>query len=157
MDLLLIKKYMISDPLQAIGLGTDQGINQVFYTGYVESKYETVYQMHGPAKSFFQIESPTHLTVKNKLTNGLNGGLCERVLHYCSLKELPPDEMLIIDQRYAAIICRLIYYFNPAPLPKTKDAMQIANAHKLIYNTKYGKADPMVNSHIIQNLIDEGF
>lgn len=156
MDLLIIKKYCIEAPLQAIGLGMQNGIDQVFYTGELESKYEEIHQIKGPAKSWFQIEDPTHSDVKHWLLNGMNGGICERILKYCNLKELPPDEYLLIDQRYAAIICRLVYYRNKAPMPTSKNAVDIANMHKLVYNTALGKADPIVNAKIIQELIDKG-
>lgn len=157
MDLLTIKKYTIQIPLQAIGLGLQSGIDQVFYTGDLETKYKPIYQLNGPALSWFQIEPLTHADTKHWLLNGLNGGLTNRILKFCNLTELPPDEYLLIDQRYAAIICRLIYFRNKAPMPRSKNAVEIANLHKLVYNTREGKADPIINAKIIQELIDKGF
>jgi hypothetical protein len=156
MDLLIIKKYAIETPLQTVGLGLQGGVDQVFYTGELETRYKTIYQVNGPALSWFQIEPATHTDVKHWLLNGLNGGLTERILKFCNLKELPLDDYLLVDQRYAAIICRLVYFRNKAPMPTSKNAIDIANTHKLVYNTKDGKADPIANAKIIQELIDKG-
>lgn len=156
MNLLSIKRYAIELPLIAIGLATPSGIDQVFYTGYLESKYQYVFQIKGPALSFFQIEPFTHLDVKKWLLRKKNALLLDKILKLINLPELPDDDYLVIDQRYAAIICRLIYFRNKAPMPSSKNATLISNLHKLVYNTKYGKANPELNAKIIQGLIDRG-
>jgi hypothetical protein len=156
MDLLTIKKYAIDDPLSVIQLGMQYGNDQVFYTGYLETRYENIKQTHGPALSFFQIEPVTHNDVKDWLLSPHGKPFLNRILQYFNFDKLPPDEYLEIDQRYAAIICRLIYFRNKAPMPISKNAVEIANLHKEVYNTKYGKADPILNAKLIQELIDRG-
>ncbi len=156
MNLLTIKEYAIERPLEAIGHGDLAGINQVFYTGELESKYVSVFQIHGPALSWFQIEPITHHDVKRWLLYPSKDELRNKILNYFNLEELPGDEYLVINQCYAAIICRLIYFMSSAPMPSAKNAVLIANLHKSVYNTYKGKADPELNAKIIQNLMDRG-
>lgn len=156
MDLLDIKKLIISPTLEAMGMGGSSADAQILFTGFLESRYEHLRQVHGPALSWFQIEPATHTDIKTWLSNAFNAGLRERVLSACYLSILPPDDALIWNLRYAVAICRLVYYRCKMALPPPTDAEGIAQCHKVCYNTRFGKADPVVNAKLIQALMDKG-
>lgn len=156
MDLLDIKKLFISPTLTALGMGGSAADYQVLFTGYLESRFKYFRQINGPALSWFQVEPKTHEDIKGWLNNSFNTILREKVLSTCYLSILPPDDALTWNIRYAVTMCRLVYYRCKMPLPDAADAEGIANCHKVCYNTRYGKADPVANAKIIRDLMDKG-
>jgi hypothetical protein len=86
------------------------------------------------AKGIYQIEHVTHRDVKIWLTNRFNKDLIDKIMSLCYLSELPPDDALIYNLRYATIIARLVYYRAKPPLPDAKDAEGCFEYYKQFYN-----------------------
>lgn len=149
-----MRELIIAPALKVSGLWSESAEILVYGTGMVESQYAYLKQMGGPALSFFQIEPETHSSIKAYLNSRFNKALWDRVTAASFMSILPDDDALIYNLRYAAIICRLVYYRSPCQLPEARDAKALSMTHKKVYNTMLGKADPAKNAVIFQDIID---
>jgi hypothetical protein len=134
-----IKSQIIQPALQAIELDSPNAVNLVYATGLVETNYEYLKQMSGPALGFWQCEPDTYKSIRVYLENRINKDLIDKVLAATGRAQLPQDaSVLIYDLRYAAIICRILYHRVHEPLPMEAEAL--TNYYLKYYNTKFGKA-----------------
>lgn len=56
-------KQLISEILNELSLGGAQAESLVYHTGLVESKYQYLMQVKGPAIGLFQCETPTAIDI----------------------------------------------------------------------------------------------
>ena len=136
-----IKQHIIIPALQAINSYTDNRLDQVFFTGGVETLYKHVRQINGSALSWFQMERSTHDDIwsnflgqsrKIHLVNGL-----------AYLSKRPGDfREMECNPWYAAAMCAIHYMRYPEPLPKAGNRMAQADYWKRFYNTVAGKGTP---------------
>jgi hypothetical protein len=151
-----IREDIIRPALKAISLWSPEAEILIYGTGMVESNYENLKQIHGPALSYWQIEPNTHSGVRKYLSVRTNRDLFDRVTSCCFMSVLPDDEALIYNMRYAVIICRMIYYTYSAPIPDTNNAKDFAEYHKKYYNTAKGKADVGRNTEVFEKILNRG-
>lgn len=144
MDEEQFRKYIIQAALIPIRLHSASIENILVATKNKESgRGKYLVQLNAPvsgAKGIYQVESLTHRDVKIWLTNRFNKDLIDRILKLCYLSELPPDDALIYNLRYATIIARLVYYRAKPPLPEAHDAEGCCNYYLKFYNTPLGKS-----------------
>lgn len=150
-----IRELVVRPALKLAGLWSLPAETLVYATGMVESNYLHLKQVGGPALSFWQLEPATHLDLKKYLNQHNTRALAERILSACFMSVLPSDEMLVGNMRYAALMCRLLYYRQPEELPKANDARGLAQYHKKYYNTYKGKADVDKNTEVFQKIIND--
>lgn len=136
MNLKQMEEYVITPALKAVDLYSPEAARLLLLTGYVESRYEYVAQVGGPARSFWQVE-PT--TVRDHYTNYLNHREDLRRQIDCFVTEdfLVEDE-LVMNMAYAVIMARLVYRRRPTPIPAIDDLEGQAYIWKKDYNTHLG-------------------
>ena len=127
---------IIENTLEKIGMHSEDAVNLVYRTGKAESGYRKLKQMQGGcALSYWQIEPATiEDTIKNYLDY--------RPETYDKLVDLgfdclDPDWSVLTNIPVAIAFCRLKYYRDPNPIPKTIKGQ--AKYWKTIYNSEQGK------------------
>lgn len=137
-----IRDHVVIPALTAIGHNEPAAVRLVIGTGLIESNYDHLAQINGPAVGFWQMELITHddiwttyLPSKPKLRVDLMGIM---VLYEDKAKQLA------WNLRYAAAMCRIKYLRSPQPLPHADDLEGLARYWKLVYNSNLGAGDPAV-------------
>ena len=123
---------------------SSDAINLIFWTGYVESRYEYIRQLNwGPAASFWQVEPATavdniksYLSFRSSLKNKC------AVISVTDPTIWDSDDtsvwawVLEHNMATAIIMARLKYWRSPKPMPSTiEDAAKI---WKSVYNSSKG-------------------
>ena len=110
--------------------------------GNCESGYNAIVQDGcGVAKSFWQIQPGTYndlfvnfLCYRPELLNSVNNLLGRQLDDVTA----PPDELLLYNMRFAALICALIVYRSPLALPQLGDTNAQVEFWLQAYNTSEG-------------------
>jgi len=145
-------KQLISEILNQLELDGQQAESLVYHTGLVESKYEYLMQVKGPAIGFFQCEIPTaidiclnYLKYRPKLMKQV-ANTCKIELKYF-LDPKEEDWRMLMQYNIALQIslCRLHYRRVPEALPSNVEEQ--ADQWKRWYNSKLGKG---TKKHFIQ-------
>lgn len=118
--------------------------NLVMGTAAQESSLVYLHQVGGgPALGLWQMEPATHHDI---WTNYLayQAPLATRILSASMLMTADsspfevPDQALVFNLKYAALMCRAHYRRRPEPLPEANDVAALAAYWKLHYNTPAG-------------------
>jgi hypothetical protein len=102
-----------------------------------------IHQAPGPAVSIYQIEPNTANLVFKRVINESNA-LSERYENlYQNINSILIHGIDLVEQLHgnlylATIIARLVFWFDPKPLPT--DPRDMAEYYKRVYNTEKGKA-----------------
>lgn len=137
-------KDIIQDTLKKIDLYSKEAEHFIYNTGLVESRYEYLKQIKGPARGMWQCEPWVAVDIcKNYLK--YREPLMKKVAKACKLEWyffLEPTEedwehILTTNISAQIAICRLHYRRVPKPLPKTIEEQ--ASQWKMYYNTSKGK------------------
>ena len=137
-------KEIIKNTLEDIDLYSSDALELVYNTGLVESTYEYLKQIKGPARGFFQCESWVAVDIcKNYLK--FRESLMKKVAKACKLdwkyfldpKEHEREHILTTNIAAQICMCRLHYRRVPKPLPKTVEEQ--AEQWKKYYNSAKGK------------------
>ena len=76
----------------------------------------------------------------------------------CYYTSFPMDAAAMVSNiKFAALMCRLHYYRQEAPLPDATDAEGFAEYHKVYYNTSLGAADADKNTVLFQEANSCGY
>lgn len=94
---------------------------------------------NGPALGVFQIEPPTFWDIYNRYL-GARPEIMKNLQPLMTGEE--PLRQLVTNLSFAAAICRLRYWMDPAPLPTYEDADGMGATWKRVYNTHLGAGDP---------------
>lgn len=137
-------KEIISDTLKELDLYSDDAVSLVYNTGLVESRYEYLKQIKGPAKGLWQCESWVAVDICNNYLK-YRKDLMKKVAKACKLewkyfldpKEEQWEKILTTNIAAQVSMCRLHYRRVPKPLPKTIEGQ--ASQWKVYYNTSKGK------------------
>lgn len=133
-------------------------VNLLFWTGYVESKYQYLYQLgDGPARSFWQVEP---MTCVDAVSNYFK--FRKSLREQCSLASMTDPRLwkstdprlwewaLEHNMAVAIIMARIKYWRSPMPLPINKD--EAASMWKLVYNSSKGKGTVAKFKSLISNI-----
>ncbi len=126
------KTLIIEPTLAGIGLGSPAATILLLGSAIIESGLVYLKQRPGPALGLYQIEPETHQLVKTWIEH--RPKLKQAILKTCYLHDLPDDEALIFNLRYATCIARCLYASIHEPLPLAGNAMAFARYHKKYYN-----------------------
>lgn len=96
-------------------------------------------QIEGPALGAFQMEPKTHEDMWATFLPR-RSDLTYKLLSTVYLNSKPPVEFLEYNLLYAAMMCRLKYFFVKEPLPPEDDLKAIAQYYKTHWNTVLGSA-----------------
>lgn len=137
------REYVVRPALQTVNLWSVVAEELLMGTAAQESGFQYLEQVRGPALGIFQIEPATHqdlwanyLRYRPELRRAaLRWSTNERM----PLDVTPDDSMLVWNLRYAAVICRLIYYRQPFYMPQLLvSPQQLGEIWKKVYNTYKG-------------------
>lgn len=135
---------LIEDVLLEAGLHNNSASWLILGTGAVESQYDYIEQIQGPARSYWQVEPRTSYdNVHNFLI--YRPELFKRIGDACSVSNNSiehlhldgHDRLLRYNMAFAICMARLKYWRDPNPLPKTFDKM--GDYWLKVYNTSSGK------------------
>lgn len=140
MNIRLIRDYVITPALIAIDAYSDEALDMILFTGAVESRYEHVRQVNGPALSWFQIEPRTHDDIWSNFL-GYTGRqhLIDGLLDLSSKTTIGVARTMEVNPWYAAAMCRIHYMRDRQKLPEVGNRQAQAEYWKRVYNTKHGK------------------
>jgi hypothetical protein len=131
-----MEDYVISPALKAVELYSPEAARLILLTGYVESRYEYVAQVNGPARSFWQVEPTTAL---DHYENYIRHREPLRSQIDCFLTEDSTiRNELTMNMAFAVIMARLVYRRRPTPIPAIDDLKGQAHIWKKDYNTHLG-------------------
>lgn len=136
MNLKQMTEYVIDPALKAVDLYSPQASRLILLTGMVESRYEYVAQVGGPARSFWQVEPET-------ASDHFDNYLHWRVPLLDQVKALMLDgesieTNLALNMGFAVVMARLVYRRNKMALPMVDDLAGQAYMWKKVYNTPLG-------------------
>lgn len=137
MNLKQMETYVIKPVLEKIDMYSLGAARLILLTGYVESRYEYVAQISGPARSFWQVEPAT---ANDHYTTYLDyrPELMDKVLQLRNGEELGTEFCLATNMAYAVAMARIKYYRSKTPMPAFDDLIAQANFWKETYNTEHG-------------------
>lgn len=137
-----IRDIVVRPALQKMGLWSESAERLVIGTGLIETNYDYLSQVNGPALGPWQDEPVTindtwdnFLSFRNDLKariTDLMVGSVDRV------------SQVAWNLQYAAALCRLKYLRAPEPLPAPDDIQGMAVMWKKVYNTNMGAGDSQV-------------
>lgn len=135
-----IRDLVVVPALTTIGHAEPAAVRLVIGTGLIESQYQYLSQIGGPALGFWQMEPATcNDTWDNYLTYQLplRNTVISLMTHLSD-----KNDQLIWNLQYAAAMCRIKYLRSPFPLPAADDLEGMAGMYKTVYNSALGSADP---------------
>lgn len=139
MNLSQIRDYVVQPALEKIGLWSIAAERLVIGTGLIESRYEYLAQINGPALGPFQMEPETandiwenYLAFKNDLRLKVISLMADQNDH---------TDQLAWNWQYAAAMCRIKYVRSSVPLPDASDIQGMAKMWKQVYNSGLGAGD----------------
>lgn len=118
-------RRLVKYTLKGIGMYSKEAESLIMGTGAVESRYNYLYQIKGPARSFWQVEPSTaYDNMQNYLI--YRHHIWEKVARICVLPEElitnnTEDDMRIIlslNMAFAICMCRIKYRRDKYPLPR---------------------------------------
>ena len=127
---------IIDQTLHKINMHSEEAVQLVYRTGKAESGYKNLKQLQGGcALSFWQIEPATIAdTIKNYLD--FRPQLYDKLVDIGFDCE-DPEWSVLTNIPVAIAFCRLKYYRDPNPIPKTMKGQ--AKYWKSVYNSEKGK------------------
>lgn len=131
---------VVQKALDKLGLYSKSAETLLLLTCAQESLGGTyIKQPTGPALGIFQMEPATHESMwASQLPR--RSDLVYKLLSSVYLSSKPPVEFLEYNLLYAAMMCRLKYFFVKEPLPAEGDIKAIAQYYKTYWNTILGAA-----------------
>ncbi len=135
-----LRERIIIPALKDINLYSPEAVALIVSTAAQESLGGTyVAQTKGPALGIFQCEPATYHDIwDNYLSKHLQ--LSQLILNKCGFHEIPNENELVWNLRYAAMICRVHYLRFPDSLPDVGNMNALWSLYKLRYNTAKGAA-----------------
>jgi hypothetical protein len=132
-----IRAKIIAPSLREIGLWSNEAEALIYATALVETGFNHIAQLSGPALGFYQCEPATYESILLYLKT--KPDLAKKILGAIYRSEFPQDaSVLMCDIKYATIICRIHYYRIKESLPVTPEGL--TNYYLKYYNTSLGKA-----------------
>lgn len=149
-----IRNLIVKPSLLSVCLHSDAAEVLVYGTGLLESNYQYLVQIKGPALGMWQMEPETHKDIKKWLNLRMNSALLDRLLASCYYTALPADDQTLIHNlRYACLLARLQYFRVKTPLPRADDPEGLAKYYIVHYNAG-GKAKMDVATDMFERIIN---
>lgn len=133
-----VRDHIVRPALDALGLWTKSAELQVIGTGLIESNYDYVAQVRGPALGFFQMEP---VTCQDCWDNYLASRQDLRLKVITMMARQDRIGQLAWNAQYAAAMCRIKYLRAPIPMPSPNDLNGMAQMWKDVYNSSQGAGD----------------
>jgi hypothetical protein len=136
-----LRELIIQPTLKDLVMYSPEAEELLVFTCAVESGGGTyLKQLNGPALGIYQMEPATYNDLWQNFI-AKKSGLLMMLLHNFDVRNMPPEDKLIYDLRYATALCRIFYARIQAPLPPANDPQAIWEYYKKYYNTYLGAAN----------------
>jgi len=113
--------------------------NLMMGTAAQESRLEYLHQLgNGPAVGFFQMEPATHDDIWEHYLK-YKSDTASALMNIAGTVGNPKADLMHGNLYYAAAMCRVHYYRQPASIPNADDVTGMAAYWKQYYNTPLGK------------------
>lgn len=134
------RSLIVQPALRDLVMYSEDAEELMVFTCAVESLGGTyLQQVKGPALGIFQMEPATYNDLwQNYIKN--KSALFMIMLSNFEAHNMPSEERLIWDLRYAAAMTRIYYFRVQQALPSCKDVNAIWEYYKTYYNTAAGAA-----------------
>ena len=138
-----LTELVIKPAIGDLHLYSDDAVELLIFTCATESHGGTyLKQVKGPALGIYQMEPITYNDIwQNYIHKNLS--LLLQLNHNFGIHQLPPEDQMVYDLRFATAMARLFYARLPEALPKANDVDAIWEYYKKYYNTPKGKADKL--------------
>lgn len=135
------RDMIVRSTLNDLLLDSDNAQELLIFTCAVESEGGTyIHQINGPALGIYQMEPATHNDIwQNYIHN--HTALFMKMLSNFGITNMPSEERMIYDLRYATAMAAIHYYRVKEILPNAKDENAIWEYYKKYYNTSKGAAE----------------
>ena len=137
-------KDLIQRVMEGMDLYSPEALELVYKTGKVESGYQYIRQIKGPARGLFQCESwvavdicKNYLSYRKKLMQKVANATKVKLSYFIDAKEEDWDFILETNIAAQIAMCRLHYRRIPKPLPSSPEGQ--ANYWKKYYNSMAGR------------------
>lgn len=134
------REYVVRPALQTVNLWSVVAEELLMGTAAQESGFQYLEQVRGPALGVFQIEPDTYYDLWSRYL-AYRPELADKARFWqVNRPGAPPaPDQLVWNLRYAAVICRLIYYRRPFLMPQLLvSPQQLGAIWKQAYNTYKG-------------------
>jgi len=136
-----LRTLIIKPALVDLIMFSEEAVELLIFTCAVESNGGSyLKQISGPALGIFQMEPKTYNDIWQNYIKGKSDILL-KLLHSFGIINMPDEDRLIYDLRFATAMARLHYMRVQEPLPKLHDLDGLWHYYKNYYNTSNGKAD----------------
>jgi hypothetical protein len=132
---------VIKPALEDLLLYSIDAVELLLFTCAVESQGGTyLQQIKGPALGIYQMEPKTYNDIWINYINFENS-IRLRLIHSFGINQIPSEDRLLYDLRYATAMVRIHYARLREPLPNAQDTFSLWDYYKTYYNTSVGKAN----------------
>ena len=138
-----LTQLVIKPAIADLNLYSEDAVELLIFTCANESQGGTyLSQIKGPALGIYQMEPNTYNDIwQNYIHN--NQSLLLQLTHNFDLHQMPSEQRMIYDLRFATAMARIHYDRVKAKIPPARDIDGLWNYYKTYYNTSEGKADVM--------------
>lgn len=138
-----LKDLIIKPALLDLLVYSDVAMELLVFTCAAESRGGTyLKQIKGPALGIYQMEPATYNDIwVNYIYK--QPGLLLQLTHLFQCNQMPSEERMLYDLRFATAMARIHYLRIPEALPAIYDIPGLWKYYKTYYNTAYGKADEL--------------
>lgn len=148
-----LRELVIKPTLTDMVMYSEDAMELLVFTCAVESEGGTyLKQIHGPALGIYQMEPETYNDIWANFLKG-NNSILLRLISNFGIVNMPSEDRMIYDLRFATAMVRLHYLRVPANLPDKDNVEAIWKYYKAHYNTYLGKADKTKSLKLYQEFI----
>lgn len=135
------RELIIKPSLNDLRLWSESAEELLVFTCAVESDGGTyLKQLNGPALGIYQMEPETYNDIWSNYI-GKNSGLVMMLMHNFDVRNMPSEDRLVYDLKYATAMSRIFYKRIPQLLPSADDINGIWEYYKHYYNTPKGSSE----------------
>lgn len=141
LDSAQLRSLIIKPALDDLVMYSEEAVELLIFTCAAESNGGTyLKQISGPALGIYQMEPATYNDIWQNFIMK-NSSVLLRFIHGFGINQMPSEDRLIYDLRFATVMARIFYIRIPEELPKVYDLDALWKYYKRYYNTSLGKAE----------------
>lgn len=135
-----LRELIIKPALIDLIMFSEDAMELLVFTCAVESNGGTyLKQLKGPALGIYQMEPENYNDIwQNYIKNKRDLSMILSTNFSCA--QIPEEDRIIYDLRFATAMCRIHYMRFPKELPPKNDVDEVWQYYKNYYNTLFGKA-----------------
>lgn len=144
------RELIIKSTLNDMNMYSKEAEEILVFTCAVETQGGTyLKQINGNALGIYQMEPLTHTDIWQNFIKS-KPQLLFQLLNMFNISQIPSEERMIYDLRYATAMARLFYKRFTKKFPNVDDIDGIWEYYKTYYNTEKGKAErePSINKYL---------